>query len=197
MRGAKYDDTIENLAQRLSALEDQAYQEFSDIFAPRIKGYFLRQGLTQSDAEDLSISCITDIALKIDKYKAIEGAGFAAWVFTLARHAMVDWLRKRQESLPYIDNYEIAIPVDDNPETDVKIIMAVREALVTLSEKQQEVLQMRYFGAKHSFPEIGEHLNMQADAVRLQHHRAIKKLESLLKEDLRLSKILKRAGVSN
>ncbi|MDQ3821105.1 MAG: hypothetical protein M3362_25950, partial [Acidobacteriota bacterium] len=104
MRRAKSDENVERLAQRLSALEPQAFEEFSDLFTPRIKGYLMRHGLTASDAEDLTVSCITDTALKVDKYKLIDGVGFAAWVFTLVRHSFVDWLRKRHGNVPYIED---------------------------------------------------------------------------------------------
>ena len=193
MRWARNNESIEHLAQRMSALEDQAYQEFADLFEPKIKRYFTRHGLTPSDAEDLTVSCITDVALKVDKYRQLEGAGFAAWVFTLARHVLVDWWRSRQETVPYIDDLEIADLIDDEPEPNLQVIVSVQEALARLSETDQAIVRLRYFGVEHSFSEIGEHLGKRTDTVRVRHHRAIEKLKSLLKRDARLSKILKRA----
>lgn len=197
MRRAEDDQGIEDLARRMSALEDQAFAEFSDLFGPKIRGYLIRHGLTPADAEDLAVSCVTDIALKVDKYKLIEGAGFAAWVFTLARHALLDWLRSRQQTSPYIDDMEIEQPIADEPEANLEVTSAVREALATLSESEQAILRLRYFGMHQSFPEIGEDLGLRAGTVRVRHHRAVNRIKLLLKQDARLSKILKRAGIAD
>src|ERR1051326_5065991 len=104
MPWAKSNENIERLAQRMCAFEPQAYKGFSDLFVLEIKLYFIRCGLIFSDAEDLTVSCITDIALQMDRYRQIEGVGFAAWVLTLVRYALVDWLRSRKESLSYVED---------------------------------------------------------------------------------------------
>ncbi|MDQ3821104.1 MAG: hypothetical protein M3362_25945, partial [Acidobacteriota bacterium] len=79
---------------------------------------------------------------------------------------------------------------------NLEVIAAVREALAELSETDQIILQLRYFGMQHSFAEIGQHLGLRPDTARVRHHRAIDKVKSLLKKDTRLSRILKRAGVT-
>lgn len=71
---------LEELAKRMIALEDNAYYEFADIFGTKFKSYFLRHGLSDFNAEDLASTCITDIALKVGKYKQIENGNFEAWV---------------------------------------------------------------------------------------------------------------------
>jgi RNA polymerase sigma factor (sigma-70 family) len=197
MRRAKHYEGIESLARRMSALEDEAYKEFSDVFGPRIKGYLILHGLNLTDAEDLTGSWITDIALKVDRYREIEGAGFTAWVFTLVRHALVDWQRSRKATLPYIDDIETENLFDEaDPEPNVEVIVSVREALARLREVDQTILDLRYSGVEHSFVEIGKRLAVQPNTVRVRHHRALEKMKSLLKTDTRLSKILKRAGVA-
>jgi RNA polymerase sigma factor (sigma-70 family) len=196
MRRAKHDDGIESLARRMSALEDEAYEEFSDMFGPRIKGYLILHGLTPTDAEDLTGSWITDIALKVDKYREIEGAGFTAWVFTLVRHALADWQRSRKAALPYIDDIESENLIDDaDPEPNVEVIVSVREALAALGEVDQTILDLRYFGVEHSFVEIGKRLGIRPNTVRVRHHRALEKVKAMLETDPRLSTILERAGL--
>src|ERR1700730_11791154 len=124
MRRAKNNEAIECLARRMSASEDEAFKEFSDLFGPRIRGYLIVHGLNPADAEDLAGSCITDIALKADRYREVEGAGFTAWVFTLVRHALVDWWRRRRAELPYIDDIESEnLFDDDDPEPNVELIV--------------------------------------------------------------------------
>jgi RNA polymerase sigma factor (sigma-70 family) len=193
MRRAKNNEAIECLARRMSALEDEAFKEFSDLFGPRIRGYLIIHGLNPADAEDLAGSCITDIALKVDRYREIEGAGFTAWVFALVRHALVDWWRRRRAELPYIDNIESENLFDDNdPEPNVELIVTVREALAGLDEVDRTILDLRYSGMQQSFVEIGEQLGIKSNAARVRHHRALDKVRSRLETDTRLSKILRR-----
>src|SRR5437868_3522796 len=103
VRRAKYRSASEDLARRMIALEEPAFQEFFDVFAPRFRAFFISKGMTWADAEELAISCVSDVALKIDKYKPLEGVSFEAWVFTLARHARSDWADKQQPQVPLID----------------------------------------------------------------------------------------------
>lgn len=193
MRRAKNKEAIECLARRMSALEDEAFKEFSDSFGPRIRSYLIVHGLNPADAEELAGSCITDIALKVDRYREVEGAGFTAWVYTLVRHALVDWWRSRKTALPYIDDIETESLIDAaDTEPNVELIASVREALADLTDVDRAILEMRYFGVEHSFVEIGKSLGILSNNARVRHHRALEKLRSTLERDTRLSKILNR-----
>jgi RNA polymerase sigma factor (sigma-70 family) len=192
MRRAKSNLCSENLAQRMVALEEEAFQEFSDVFASRFRAFFLHKGLQTADAEDLAVSCVSDIAMKVDKYKPIPSAKFEHWVFALARHALVDWWRaqgKRKDTVPLVEEVSIETTTS-SVEGDIEVILAVREALAQLSESDQAIINMRGAGAEA--PEIGEQLGMRPNTVRVRYSRAKRELESLLKSDPRLSKILQR-----
>jgi RNA polymerase sigma-70 factor (ECF subfamily) len=190
MRVARSANEIEGLASRMAALEEQSYVDFADIFGPRLKTFFLRRGLSPADAEDLSVSCVTDIALKITKYQSIGEGSFGAWVFTLARHSLADWWRARQETIPLSDQLEAMKPSDE-PETESEVAVAVREALEQLSETDRALVRLRNFGAEHSYAEIGERLGLRSETARVRHFRALKRLKALLEVDVRLSRFLK------
>jgi hypothetical protein len=67
---------IESLPARMAALEDDGFREFALYFGPRFRAFFLRRGLPEMEAEDLSVSCVTDVSLKIDKYDPHRGGHF-------------------------------------------------------------------------------------------------------------------------
>lgn len=190
MRMARSAKVIEGLAIRMAALEEQSYVDFADIFGPRLKTYFMRRGLSPADAEDLSVSCVTDIALKISKFQPIREGGFEAWVFTLARHSLSDWWRARHETLPLPEQLE-AMPHSDEPEPQPEVVTAVRDALEQLSETDRSLIRLRNLGAEHTYAEIGERLGLRSQTARVRHFRALKRLKAILEVDVRLSRFLK------
>src|SRR5436309_5189539 len=125
---------LEMLSQRMAAMEEDALREFGDRFGPRFRSFFLSHGLPVADAEDLAVSCVTDIALKIGRYDPERGGRFEAWVFTLARRGLVDWWRRYRpaETLPE----HLTAPGPEAAESDnlPAVVGAVREAVVRLSQ---------------------------------------------------------------
>ncbi len=185
---------IEQLATRLKNLEDTAaYHKFADVFGPRFRSLFRSKGLTASEAEDLACSCITDIALKIEKYRPQAGGGFESWVFKLAQHAVADWWR--QYPIRPLAYEEAATPELDlaRGEEAASIREAVQQSLKELSAADREVIQLREFGGlPMTFSEIGTQLGIQTGTARVRYHRALKKLAPLLLKNPRLDRILKR-----
>jgi RNA polymerase sigma factor (sigma-70 family) len=185
MSAARINPEAERLPERMVALEDRAYQEFADHFGPRFRALFLHCGLVASDAEDLAVSCITDIALKVGRYRRSEG-NFEAWVFLLARRALVDWWRRHRPTQPLLED----LSAEESAAPDPDLLQSVREALAKLSEDDQTIICLRDFGTEHSYAEIAQRLGIQTGAARTRHLRALQRLESLLGQDARVRSFL-------
>ena len=69
---------LENLARQMQEDDEGAFKKFASTFGPQLRGWFFHHGLNRSDAEDLAVSCITDFALKIDRYRPMEKGGLRA-----------------------------------------------------------------------------------------------------------------------
>ena len=191
MRVARPNSEIEDLAARMAAAEDDAYAEFAVTFGPRLKAFFVRKGVARADAEELSVSCVTDIALKVNKYKPVRAGGFEAWVFTVARHFLIDWLRSRRDTEPLTDDLA-SLPFDEDEEVapDLVITIAVREAITQLSAPDQTVIRLRHLESEATYEEIANCLGISPEAARVRHFRAMKRLKSILEEDDRISRYL-------
>lgn len=87
---------FERIALGLKTLDPEAYDEFADHFGPRFKGFFVQNGLSCGEAEDLAVSCITDIARVVSRYQQLAKGGFQDWAFAIARKSLADWRRERQ-----------------------------------------------------------------------------------------------------
>ncbi|MBI1766711.1 MAG: sigma-70 family RNA polymerase sigma factor [Acidobacteria bacterium] len=193
---------LSNLAARLltSPLEEAAYRDFTRYFGPRLKALFRYRDLSETEAEDLAETCLTDIlTLKISKYSEIETGSFEAWVFTVARNALTDWLTSRPSTIPLPEStpnplgrkllrrIPKAVP-------DVKIITAISAALAQLPEADRQLIQLRDFIADNTYEEVGLALGIKANATRQRHYRILKRLRKMLERDPRLGDWLKRVN---
>lgn len=195
MRVAKYVNDIDSLAARMLALEEEAFTDFARVFGPRFRAYFIRRGLPVVDAEDLAVSCVTDIALKIEKYKPVAGGGFEAWVFTLARRALFDWWRERRATEPLPDDLPAPLPGEPE-EGELAVVEAVRDAVAQLPEADQALIELRDLGGEYTYSEISQQLGLSPQGARVRHFRALKRLKSILEKDPRIGKLLERSAAA-
>ncbi len=201
MSDGKTDIHMEELAKRMVALDDRAYGEFANIFGPRFRALFLARGLTLSDAEDLAVSAVTDIALKVEKYRPMKAGSFAAWVFALARHTLADWFRrhrgKQQAEVPLFKDVPTKGRAAYDLEPNMDIVLAVQDGLAQLSETDRDIIQLHDLGGEHTYAEISERLHMQAGTVKVRHFRALRQLEAVLENDSRIKKLLRLKKSAN
>ena len=183
---------IETLPVRMLALEDAAFQEFADYFGPPFRALFIRHGLPPVDAEDLAISCITDIAMRVRKYKRVEGKSFAAWVFKIAKNAMVDWWKNAGMTREGIQGLQqlTASGSHDNECPRHEVVCAVQEALFALTAQQREIIFLRDLEEERSYAEIGTVLQIPEGTARVRHKRALENLRSILVVDPRIQPII-------
>jgi RNA polymerase sigma factor (sigma-70 family) len=196
MRMTRSRENLADLAARMLAAEDPAFIEFADYFGPRFRSLFISRGLSPADAEDLAVSCVTDTALKIDKFKAKDGGNFEGWVFTVARHYVADWRRRMKLATAVIDeSVAAAKPASHGQENEPneEVVAAVREALTQLPEDDVTLIKYRNLGAEHTFAELARRVGITPEAARVRHFRALRRLKLLLEADPRLTSILCRA----
>jgi RNA polymerase sigma-70 factor (ECF subfamily) len=155
----------------------EAFVDLYDRYVDAVYRYCSRR-LPSAAAEDATSTTF------LNAIGAIRGLGpdrvdaFRPWLFTIAHHAVVDQLRKRQH-LP-LDEVEIVAP---EPSLDERAILADRRrrlsrAIATLGPDQQRVIHLRLAGLDN--PEIGEVLGKSPGAIRVIHHRAVARLRGLL-----------------
>jgi RNA polymerase sigma factor (sigma-70 family) len=159
--------------------DERAFQEFAHIFGPRLRALFIKSGLRYLDAEDLTVSCVTDIALKVGKYRPADGGGFDAWVFTLARHSLIDWLRNHSLNKCISEELAPRVLAKDEPE----LIASVSDALAQMPENDRAVIAAKNFDGERTFAEVAAELGLLVGTARMRYHRALKRLQALLERD--------------
>jgi RNA polymerase sigma factor (sigma-70 family) len=175
-------DEIDNLALRMAQLDEAAVRDFSQEFSPRLWRYFLRRGVSESESEALAVSCVSDVWLKLDRFKPQSPGSFEAWVFTLARNALTDERRGEWTGAQALAEVAQQGPIDsdDDPATTAIVSGQVYEALAELADVDQVIIRLRYFEEEQSFAQIGRQLNLSENAARVRHHRAMRTLGNRL-----------------
>ena len=96
-----------------------------------------------------------------------------AWLFGIARHRVAWWLANRPQPAAELDEQEAAGDVES--ETVERV--ALEAALATLSERDQELLALRYGGDLRA-REIGRILGLKTNTVEVALHRALERLRA-------------------
>ncbi|NOT59352.1 MAG: sigma-70 family RNA polymerase sigma factor [Acidobacteria bacterium] len=185
-------ELLKTLAERMKQREEEAFQQFADIFAPRFRSFFRKQGISAGYADDLAVSCVTDIALKVDKYESKEKSTFEAWVFTLVWNALADWFRREKGSDPLSETLAIEEREEGSP-PDPQMILVIRAAIQELSAIDQQIIALKYERNEITFAEIGKIIGLTEINARVRHNRILKRLERKFRDDPRLTRFIQRA----
>lgn len=178
----------EMLVAQFKSGSQKAFDELMKRYERRIFGYLLRSVRNYEDAEELTLEVF------FKAYRALNAwepkAKFSTWLYTIASNLSIDYHRAKSrqpilllEDEEVIENRLIATDISSNPEKnleDKERGRIIREAVDELSAKQKTVFMLaRYEGMQ--IKEVAETLGMAEGTVKIHLHRAIKKLQTLLR----------------
>lgn len=149
-----------------------------DQYADRLYRYVFIRIRDQAKSEDL----VSVIFIKILEHihKLDPSKNFEAWMFTIARNALIDSLRKNRF---VVANEMIDIAADDHDHEDHAdneiMVEEVREFIAQLKELEREVIELTYFGGLDD-KEISKVINKPVGNIRVIRFRAVKKLKQLI-----------------
>jgi len=189
-------DAVTDLLTKLKDSPEHGFPTFRKRLLPSLASRLLSQGLPRYEAEDLAESCISDIALQADKFRPDRGS-LHSWIsFHLLRleRDSKAWSHSALSAFADLIARQEASSVEEVDCVDSPQVNAVRDALRALSAQDRDILTLRVGGGYEGFDDIAKHLNVNVDAARTRHHRALKRLGRLLMEDPRILALLNRRG---
>ncbi len=164
------------LIKRIQKGDAEAFGQLYDRFHDQIYSYVLRQVGSKSDAEDITAGVFLYVLEKIDDF-TWRGAGFAAWLFRIARNDVLDYFRRQGTSSREIAlTDEVAdrpseLRVDQQAETAADE-EELRQAIGQLSDEQRQVILLKLM-MNFSNRQIGEVLGKSEGAIKALTHRAL------------------------
>jgi RNA polymerase sigma-70 factor (ECF subfamily) len=153
-----------------------AYRTVLDALAVRLRAFACR-GLSRAgrgidEAEDIVQETLLAIHLK--RHTWDEGQPLEPWVYAIARHKLVDHLRRKGfRDHVDIDDYAEILSATDGVEPERA--MACADLMDGLSPRQRDIIEGVAIQG-HSAREVGERMGMSEGAVRVAFHRALKAL---------------------
>ena len=136
------------------------------------------------DAEDMVQEAFADAFQKIESYQ--NKSSFEAWLKRIVINKSIDLLRKRKQIWIDISS----VPLADEPDLEVTDeeafqfeVQRVKKAVRNLPDNYRLIFNLY---AVDNIPqeEIGNLLGMSHNNVRIQYHRAKKKILEILKKEL-------------
>ncbi|MGC2855378.1 sigma-70 family RNA polymerase sigma factor [Novispirillum sp. DQ9] len=185
--GMVEDDERAALAGHIGAVaqhrDKQAFAALFRFYAPRVKGYLIRQGCAAAQAEDLAQEVLAAVWRKAGLYDPAK-AEPSTWVFTIARNLRIDALRRERH--PQVDLEDVPEQSDDRPAADDLVAsgqraVLVRRAIASLPADQADVVHRAFFEDKvHT--EIAEELGVPLGTVKSRMRLAMNKIRAALGE---------------
>jgi RNA polymerase sigma-70 factor, ECF subfamily len=164
-----------------AAGDEDAFGRLWRDLQPRLLRYFAVAAPTA--AEDLASETWLGVVRGLDRFQGGEPA-FRAWVFTIARHEVLDWrrraARRATEDLPVNGVVEQAAP--DDPAANALEGFSTRAALAevaTLPADQAEAIVLRVV-AGLEVQRVAEIMGKRPGTVRVLTHRGLRRLAERL-----------------
>ena len=174
--------------RRLMALvasrrDREAFRALYVHFGPRVKALMIRGGAGHAEADDLVQDVMMTVWRKVDLYVPERGSA-GAWIFTIARNARIDRLR-RGGSQPYQDIEDLDLASDGADGEDEtfasQIAERVGEALAELPDDQRRVIELA-FVEDRSQSEIADKLSLPLGTVKSRMRLAYIRLRDKLED---------------
>ncbi|MDV7141229.1 sigma-70 family RNA polymerase sigma factor [Tropicimonas sp. TH_r6] len=162
--------------RRVAESGDQAaFAALFGHFAPRVKGFLIRSGLTPAAAEDCAQDVMATLWRKAEMFDP-DKASVATWVFTIARNRKIDMFRKQARPEPE------DLPWGPEPEPEQAESLGLKQdsarlgaALAELPEAQRKLVEAAYFGDL-SHGEIAEKTGIPLGTIKSRLRLALEKL---------------------
>ncbi len=171
------------LIQRVADRDREAFDELYRRYTRPLLGLALRRLGDRGRAEDALQDAFAAVWRSAASYDPARGAG-AAWLYTVARNAIVDGARRRPE--PPADVPET--PANDvGPDERAEVAWLawrVHRAIEELPEHERRVIELAYWG-EQSQSEIAEFLHVPLGTVKTRTRSGLARLADLLEEELR------------
>jgi RNA polymerase sigma-70 factor, ECF subfamily len=183
-RAATPDDaaTDADLLVRVAERDRAAFELLYHRYVRSVFGLALRRLRDRQRAEDAVQETFTAIWRSAGSYRPERGAA-AAWLYAVARNAVVDRLRVRSEPPAEAPDVASTEPGPVERAEAAYVAFEVHRAMEELPEREREVLELAYW-SEMSQSEVAEYLNIPLGTVKTRTRSALARLAEVLDEEL-------------
>jgi RNA polymerase sigma-70 factor (ECF subfamily) len=151
-------------------------------FAPRLKSFFLRQGMPPGTAEDLAQETMLAVWRKAGLFDPARAAA-STWIYTIARNLRVDLHRKERDPSLLAEFFEQAAePLASDGILSAERDRKVQAAVATLPEDQAQAIRLSFFEDR-PHGEIARLLDIPLGTVKSRIRVAMSRLRALVEDE--------------
>ncbi|GAA6182523.1 sigma-70 family RNA polymerase sigma factor [Shimia sp.] len=158
-----------------------AFSRLFDHFAPRLKGFVMRNGTSAAQAEEIVQDVMLTLWRKAHMFDP-HRAQVSAWVYQIVRNRQIDVARKENRPMPE------ALKEEPEAEPDASQIVAMQEetgqlrkALQKLRPDQREVIEKAYLG-ELTHQEISTQTGLPLGTIKSRIRLGLQRLRHELKD---------------
>jgi RNA polymerase sigma-70 factor (ECF subfamily) len=171
------------LLRRVAERDREAFETLYGRYVRSVFGLALRRLGDRGHAEDAVQEAFTAVWRSASTYRPERGAA-GGWIYTVARYAIVDRLRRNglalDAELPELASPERG-PAQQAEDSDVA--WRVHRALEDLQPREREVIELAYWSGM-SQSEVAEYLHLPLGTVKTRTRSALARLASVLEGEL-------------
>jgi RNA polymerase sigma-70 factor (ECF subfamily) len=171
-------------------INPEEFKPLYEAYYNLIFGYVFKRVLDEYDAAEITSDVFTKALLNIKKYKS-KGYPFGAWLYSIARNEVINFIRKnKKEKIIKVSDEEFMFLLNNTAEKSnknefekEKNLNRVLKSLSYLNDDELELIELRFF-ENLSFDEIGKILKIKEATARVKCHRIILKLKKLINKKI-------------
>lgn len=177
---------FQDVLRRAGEGDEQAWNEVVEAYGSRVYALLFSRCRNAELAEELTQSTFCTVVTKLSDY--IEKGKFEPWLFRIAMNRLRDEMRRRGRHAVNVANDTLStmetsprVASSSTPggQEQMELSAALREAVATLPEADQEILHLRHVSGL-SFKQIAQVLQQPLGTVLARHFRAFKRLKEML-----------------
>jgi RNA polymerase sigma-70 factor (ECF subfamily) len=168
------------LIERIGRGDREAFDQLYRRFARPVLAMALRQLGDNGRAEDAAQETFAAVWRSARSYRSERGSG-SAWLYAVARHAIIDRARQRREHAGDIPDEASGAAGPDERAEESWLAWRVHSALEQLPERERVVIELAYWSGL-SQTEIASYLDVPLGTVKTRTRAGLARLSDLLGE---------------
>jgi len=166
--------------------DESSWRDFYNIYGRMIFGYALHFNLSHAEAEDIVQEVVIKVFRQILSFDySPEQGRFRGWLKTVTKHAVIDFIRRRERrrntSAQYREHAEVLLEELECSDDDIwrqerekaMLEVALQRVYERVGECCRKVFEL-FVVERYSAGEVGAQLDMESNAVYACKHRMLK-----------------------
>jgi RNA polymerase sigma-70 factor (ECF subfamily) len=171
MENAKIIELVKKISEERNEI---AFSEIFDFIAPKINAYYLKNNLSNEQAEELTQEVLSTIWIKAKLFDP-EKSKFITWSFTIARNKKIDFYRKNKKNDVNEEDIRDFL-YENNKSDDYELESTINKITQELDENQKKLIKMSFFDQK-SHKNIAAELEIPLGTVKSRIRASLNKMQ--------------------